>query len=110
MKEATPNKEQAMESSNTSAGTVILSVLGGAILGAGIALLYAPQSGRSTRRKLGQLGEDAGDYARELMKEASEGAEKVRHTGEEWVRRSQEFMEDAKQQVAATMDGAKAKR
>jgi gas vesicle protein len=99
-----------MESKGTAASTVFLAALGGAILGAGIALLYAPQSGRRTRRKLGELGEEAGDYARDLLEDAAEGVESVKLRGEAWARETQKAFDDIKQQAAAAMDGSKAGR
>jgi gas vesicle protein len=54
-----------------SAATVMLAFLAGAALGAGVALLLAPRSGRETRDKIkGWIDEAAG--------EAGEGARKVR--------------------------------
>jgi len=39
------------------------ALIAGALLGAGIALLFAPQSGRKTRRKIRQFAERAGSKA-----------------------------------------------
>ena len=39
------------------------ALLAGALLGAGIALLFAPQSGRKTRRDIRQIAEKAGNKA-----------------------------------------------
>ncbi len=59
------------ETRGGSAATTMLAFLAGAALGAGVALLLAPRSGRETREKLGNwLDEAAG--------EAGEGARKVR--------------------------------
>jgi gas vesicle protein len=96
-----------MNSENSSTGTILLAFLGGSLLGAGIALLYAPQSGRRTRQKLRDLGEEAGDYASDLMERAEEGVEKARRQGEAWLLKGQELVEEKKHQMAAAMDGAK---
>ena len=53
------------------AGSVLLAFLLGAISGAAVALLYAPQSGEETRRYLG-------DRAREGRARAAEAAAKGR--------------------------------
>jgi len=42
-------------------GSIILAVLGGALVGATVALLVAPKSGRDTRRQLGGYYETAKD-------------------------------------------------
>lgn len=82
-------RENGTVCAGTSAGTVLLAVLGGAVLGAGIALLYAPQSGRRTRRKIMEMKEDAEEYARELMDKAGQGVEKMRDKGEAWMRHNE---------------------
>jgi len=90
-----------MESNNGSTGNLLLALLGGAVLGAGIALLYAPQSGRRTRAKLRELGEDAEDYADELVAKVKERVACAEHKGEEWVRKGRECCEEHRRQDAA---------
>ena len=48
--------------------TILISFLVGGIVGAGLALLFAPQSGRKTRGKIVDLAEDARDYASDYAK------------------------------------------
>lgn len=79
-------RETVAVCTGTSAGTVLLAVLGGAVLGAGVALLYAPQSGKRTRRKIMGMKEDAEECARELMDKAGQGIEKVMDKSEAWMR------------------------
>ena len=54
---------------------VLISFLIGGIVGAGLALLLAPQSGQKTRRQIADMAEDARDaatdYARQLKKKIS---------------------------------------
>ena len=95
---------------STSPGTILLALLGGAALGAGLALLYAPQSGRRTRQKIRDLGEDAEDTAREIYARAGEAAEEAMKKGGEWVRKGEDFVADAKRQVAAATDGSRSAR
>jgi gas vesicle protein len=42
----------------------------GALVGAGVALLLAPQSGEETRRQLGEKGRQLGEKGRQLADEA----------------------------------------
>ena len=49
----------ANDEHGTSAGTVFLSFLAGAAVGAGLALLYAPKTGKELREKIGELTDDA---------------------------------------------------
>ncbi|MBA4371634.1 MAG: hypothetical protein C0402_02095 [Thermodesulfovibrio sp.] len=44
------------------------SFLIGGIVGAGLALLLAPQSGRKTRAQIRDMAEDASDYASDYAK------------------------------------------
>lgn len=53
-------------SESNSTGSLVLAALGGAVVGAGLALLYAPQPGRKTRRDIMDMGEDAAGQARSL--------------------------------------------
>jgi gas vesicle protein len=93
--------------SSASASTVLLALLGGAVLGAGIALLYAPQSGRRTRQKLKGLGDDAEDYARELLERAEDGVDQAGRQGKDWLQKGQEFVGDKLRQAGEAIDGAK---
>lgn len=53
---------------NGGGGTVLISFLIGSIVGAGIALLFAPYSGRKTRGKIADMADDARDYATDYAK------------------------------------------
>ena len=56
-------------------GTVLISFLIGGIIGAGVALLLAPQSGRKTRKQILDAADDvreqASDYAKRLKEKIS---------------------------------------
>ncbi len=92
---------------SSSTGTALLAFAGGALLGAGLALLFAPQAGRKTRRQMGAFAEDAEEYAQDLVQEATRGLEKARQMGEQWMGQAKEFVDEKKAQVAASMDGAR---
>ena len=55
-----------------SAGTVLVSFVAGAAIGAGLALLYAPKSGWEIREDIVDLTEDAVDKIKEYAREAQE--------------------------------------
>ncbi len=57
-------------SSSTPVGGYLTAFAIGAVVGAGIALLYAPRSGRETRAMLAQKGHVLKDKAEELFDEA----------------------------------------
>ena len=52
--------------------TFIAGVALGTLIGAGVALLLAPQSGERTRRTIVRAAEDIGDTTRERFEDASE--------------------------------------
>ncbi len=89
--------------SNT--GTVLLAFSVGAAIGAGLALLFAPQSGRKTRGQIADMAEDAEGYAKDLVKDARQEVKKARQTGEQWISQAKEYIDDKKAQVAAAVDG-----
>jgi gas vesicle protein len=52
-----------------STGKVILGVLAGVATGAAIALLFAPDKGTETRRKISQKGKDLTDELKEKIED-----------------------------------------
>jgi gas vesicle protein len=52
----------------SNGAAVLISFLIGGIVGAGLALLLAPQSGKKTRGKIVDMAEDARDYASDYAK------------------------------------------
>jgi gas vesicle protein len=56
-------------------GTILISFLIGGIIGAGVALLLAPQSGKKTRKQILDAADDvrehASDYAKKLKEKIS---------------------------------------
>jgi gas vesicle protein len=101
-------KEEAMNNEGISTSTVLLALLGGAALGAGLALLYAPRSGRETRQRLSELGEEAQDYVTDLYEKAEEGLERAKAKGEQWMGKGKEYAEEKKREFNSAMgEGAK---
>jgi len=63
-----------MRDDGNSAGSVLLSFLLGGVVGAGLALLFAPQSGSATRQKIMDLADEAKEKSTEYVKQAKEKA------------------------------------
>jgi len=61
-----------MRDDGYSSGSVLLSFLLGGVVGAGLALLFAPQSGRETRQKIRELADDVKDKTTEYAHQAKE--------------------------------------
>ena len=66
-----------------STGTVLVSFVAGAAIGAGLALLYAPKSGTEMRENLTDLAEDALDKIKEYTREAQEKIKTALDEGKE---------------------------
>jgi len=83
-----------------SAGSVILAFVLGGIVGAGVALLTAPQSGRETRDKIKELADEtrkkAGDYASQVKDKVSSAVESGKH-----------FVEEKKSLISTAIDAGK---
>ncbi|MBI5894445.1 MAG: YtxH domain-containing protein [Deltaproteobacteria bacterium] len=79
---------------------VTLALLLGGVIGAGIALLYAPQTGEETRKKLKETADKLRDQFKEkgdtVSEYASEGVQKVR-----------QFVEEKKADVTAAYEAGK---
>ena len=62
-----------MSDSGSEATTVLLAFVAGAVIGAGLGLLFAPHTGKETREQLAELArrarEKAGDLAGNLRRE-----------------------------------------
>lgn len=67
------------------AGTVLVSFVAGAAVGAGLALLYAPKSGKEMRETIADLTEDAVDKIKEYAKDAQDKIKTVIEEGRETV-------------------------
>ncbi|MBI5741487.1 MAG: YtxH domain-containing protein [Nitrospirae bacterium] len=83
-----------------STGHVILAFVFGAVVGAGVALLTAPQSGRETREKIKELADEtrkkAGDYACQVKEKVSSAVESGKH-----------FVEEKKSLISTAIDAGK---
>jgi gas vesicle protein len=75
------------EEGGFSAGSILLSFLLGGMVGAGLALLLAPQSGVETRKRIREFTDDvkekATDYVGQTKEKVISTAEKGKHLVEE---------------------------
>jgi len=88
------------EEGHYSAGSLILGFFIGGLVGAGVALLLAPQPGTETRQKIRELAEDAKGKAVEYAEEAKG---KVTST----VGKAKEIFEEKKSLVTAAVEAGK---
>ena len=89
-----------MEERNYSTGTVAVAFLVGGLVGAGIALLTAPQSGRETREKIKDLAGEAKDKIRSV---ADDAKAKMQDT----YRHTRDMVGDRKSMIASAIDAGK---
>ncbi len=80
--------------------SITISFLTGAMLGAGLVLLYAPQSGRKTRDDIVDLSTDVLDKVKEYGKEAQEQVKSA-------VAESKELLAENKAILLAAIEASK---
>ena len=84
-----------------------LLVLTGAILGAGVALLIAPQTGRATRRDIARYARKTGrkleDAAGEVAESVTGMAEAVEEKAEELLAKGKELSRESREAVLAAL-------
>ena len=61
-----------MADNDTCLGTILIAFATGALIGAGIALLYAPQSGDQTRKLIAEKAEELKNQALEKFESGKE--------------------------------------
>ena len=107
---ASPQDPSPHSSPSAPALPLLLAFLGGATLGAVLALLYAPQPGRKTRQKIRHFGEHPEDRARELYGKAESGIEEIIGKGGQWIRQSRQFVDKKTHDTTSAPHSARSKR
>lgn len=79
-----------------SAGTVLLAFVLGAVAGAAVALLYAPQTGEETRRLLGERAREGRERAAQAARQGREFVDRQRETLATAVDRGREAYQRAR--------------
>ena len=62
-----------------------LAFITGIVIGTGMGILMAPQSGTRTRRKLRNLAEDAGERMNEFTEDARDAVDNIMERGKRFV-------------------------
>jgi gas vesicle protein len=99
-------------SDNNSAGDKILFFMAGAGIGAVLALLLAPKSGRETRELISRTATDSRDF---ITNKVTEGRQMVEEKGRKigddftsFVDKSKEAVQRQKEQLTAAFEAGKA--
>lgn len=90
----------AAEDNGYSAGAVAFAFLAGAVIGAGAALLLAPQSGVETRRLLK-------NYAEKAEEEALEKAKEAKATMDTAIEQGKQFLNEKKTVLTAAFEAGR---
>ncbi len=75
----------ANDDRGTSLAAVVVSFLAGAAIGSGLALLFAPKTGREVREQIKDLTEDAVDRIKDYARDAQEKIKSAYESGREVV-------------------------
>lgn len=88
------------EDSGFSSGSVLLSFLLGGMVGAGLALLLAPQSGPETRKRVREFADDMKGKASDYMDQAKESLSTT-------VEKGKGYIDEKKSVIAAAIEAGK---
>jgi gas vesicle protein len=95
------------EEEGYSGGAMAFALLVGAIIGAGAALLLAPQSGVKTRALLRDYAEKAEDEVRERMGEMREKMKEAKMTLDSAIEQGRQFLNDKKSILSAAYEAGR---
>lgn len=97
-----------MENKERNAMVGALMLVAGGIIGAGVALLFAPQSGEKTRRDIGRYGRKvkrrAVDVAEEFSDTVTDMVDTVVDKGAELAERGKELALDARKEIIKSIE------
>ncbi|MDA3970489.1 MAG: YtxH domain-containing protein [Desulfobulbaceae bacterium] len=84
-----------------NSGTSLLSFLAGTVIGAGIALLYAPKTGKETREILVDYGQELKDKSANLPMNACQSADGLVDRGRNLIDRGKDLIEQGTDMVTS---------
>ena len=85
----------ADEDRGSSVGTVLISFLAGAAIGSGLALLFAPKSGREVREQIKDLTDDAVGKIKEYARDAQDKIKTTYDEGKELLKEKKTIIRSA---------------
>jgi gas vesicle protein len=83
------------EDRGSSVGTVLISFLAGAAIGSGLALLFAPKSGREVRDQIKDLTDDAVGRIKEYARDAQDKIKTTYDEGKELLKEKKTIISSA---------------
>jgi len=88
-----------MSNHENSSGPVLLAFVLGAVAGAAVALLYAPNSGEETRRKLAEKAREGREKAESVAREGRDFLTRQRENLTAAVERGRETFEQVRKET-----------
>ncbi len=90
----------------SESGTSLLSFLAGTVIGAGLALLYAPKTGVETREILSDYGNDLRDKTRNINipDGLRDSAEDIAERGKELINKGRQLIEQGTEMASTSKD------
>jgi gas vesicle protein len=88
------------EESGHSSGSLILAFFVGGLVGAGVALLLAPQPGKETRQKIKEMADD-------VKEKAAQFTEQVKGKATSTVEKGKEIFEQKKSIITTAIEAGK---
>ncbi len=85
----------AYEDKDSNIGTVLISFLAGAAIGSGLALLFAPKTGKEVREQIKDLTDDAAVKIRDYARDAQERIKTTCDEGKELIKEKKSILSSA---------------
>ncbi|MFP5040774.1 YtxH domain-containing protein [Parasediminibacterium sp. JCM 36343] len=86
-----------------STGKVVAGVLAGLVVGAAAGLLFAPEKGARTRKKIAQKGEDLKDKFDDVLDELTDKYESIKNDAESLLSKSKVHLNGIKKTVESSL-------
>ena len=90
-------------------GTIILAFMAGAAIGTGLALLYAPKTGKELREKISGMTDEAVDKIKVYVTEAQDKIKTSLDEGKELIREKKSILASALEAGKEAMEQEKGK-
>jgi gas vesicle protein len=100
-------ENEVVSMQRTSTSEYLTSFMVGGLIGAGVALLFAPRSGRETRELIGDRVRDGAARGRELKAELAEAGREVVDQASSFVERQRQSLQRQKDRVATAVDAGR---
>lgn len=98
-----------MADDNNGTGAIFLAFMAGAAIGTGLALLYAPKTGKELREKISGVTDEAVEKIKTYVTEAQDKIKTSLDEGKEMIREKKSLLSSALEAGKEAMDQEKEK-